>query len=102
MPELVRLLTRHALIGIALAVLFVGVLLTFDVGGLRTLATASSSGLLAIIALAAACSLTFASVQMGFAIMLLGTEGPGENGNGRRIPTLKTTAFARSAVRSRK
>lgn len=72
MPQLVRFLVRHALIGFVLAFVFVGALLVFDVGGLRRLAAASSYGPLAIAALTFATGLTFASVQMGMAVMLLG------------------------------
>ncbi|MCK9553934.1 hypothetical protein [Aquamicrobium sp.] len=82
MTPLVRFLLRHAIIGCIIAVSFLSAMLAFDLAGLRTLATGSSSGPFAIALLAFACSLTFASVQMGFAVMLLG-KGP-ESGGGKR------------------
>lgn len=82
MSHLVRFLIRHALIGSVIAIAFVSAVLVFDIGDLRTLATRSSSGPLALVALTFACSLTFASVQMGFAIMLL-AKAP-ESGGGKR------------------
>ncbi|MEO1039449.1 MAG: hypothetical protein AAFX09_07870 [Pseudomonadota bacterium] len=72
MPDLVRFLIRHALIGFIVAILFVAAILVFDFANLRTLASQSSAGLLAILLLALFIGLTFASVQMGYAIW---TEG---------------------------
>lgn len=43
LPLLVRFLIRHAAIGFGVALLFVGLLLAFDVGGIATLIFASSS-----------------------------------------------------------
>lgn len=74
MPYLVRFLIRHALIGMALAVVFVCALVTLDIAGLGTLMWRSSSGPLAALALTIVLCITFGSAQMGFAVMLL----PGE------------------------
>ncbi|MGU3496697.1 hypothetical protein ACLBXM_21865 [Xanthobacteraceae bacterium A53D] len=71
MPVLVRFLMRHAAIGFGIAGLFVAVLLALDIYGLRTLMAASSDGWLAAGILTFAMGLTFSSVQMGAAIMLL-------------------------------
>lgn len=71
MPELVQFLIRNAVIGIVIAIVAMIVALTLDLGGLRSLAMGSDVGFLAIGALTWALSLTFASAQMGFAIMLL-------------------------------
>lgn len=71
LPLLVRFLIRHALIGFGLALLFVTLLLSFDVGGIGTLIFNSSSSVLALIILVASMTVTFSSVQMGFAIMFL-------------------------------
>ncbi len=71
MPHLVRFLLRHALLGVALAVVFVGALLALDIAGLGTLMWQSPSGLIAAFALTVALSVTFGSAQMGFAVMLL-------------------------------
>lgn len=84
MPHLVRFLMRHALIGLGLAILFVGTLVLLDVARLGTLVTQSSSGIVALVALTCAVGITFGSVQMGFAIMLLGEDKDGPEGGRRR------------------
>lgn len=71
LPVLVRFLMRHALIGFGIAILFVAALLGVDAKGLRTLMLASPDGLLAAGVLTFAMGLTFSSVQMGIAVMLL-------------------------------
>ncbi len=71
LPRLVRFLILHALIGFALAGAFVAALIVFDVGGLGALLTGSPSGALAIVLLTFGTGVTFSSVQMGFAVMLL-------------------------------
>lgn len=85
MPHLVRFLLRHAAIGIGVAVVFLAALLAFDVAHLGTLVRESPSGLVAVAALAMALGITFGSVQMGFAVMLLGAAGEGPEG-GTRAP----------------
>jgi hypothetical protein len=80
MPAHVRFLLRNALIGFALAVAMVGAMVWFDFAGLRTLAAQSNSGLVAFPVLAFFLGLTFASVQMGAAIMLMPADGDGGNG----------------------
>jgi hypothetical protein len=71
LPLLVRFLMRHAAIGFGLAIVFVGLLLALDIGGIATLIFASSSGSLALAVLTFSVGLTFSSVQMGFAVMFL-------------------------------
>jgi hypothetical protein len=80
MPPLVRFLLRHAAIGFMIAVAFVGGMVWFDLGGLRGLARASVSGPLALALLTFAIGMTFSSVQMGFAVMLLGAIPDGDGG----------------------
>jgi len=85
MPHLVRFLMRHAAIGFGIAVVFVAVLLALDAQGLRTLMFRGPDGWLAAGVLAFAMGLTFGSVQMGVAVMLLTTREDG--GSGRRYRT---------------
>lgn len=80
MPPLVRFLVCHAAIGFMIAVAFVGGMLWFDMGGLRSLASASASGPLALALLTFAIGITFSSAQMGFAVMLLGAVPYGDGG----------------------
>lgn len=70
MPELLRFLFRNALIGFAAAALFVAGLVLADIGRLGTVLRASDVGLLAAALLVYFLGLTFAGVQIGFALML--------------------------------
>ncbi len=81
LPRLVKFLLKNAAIGFGLAVIFVGALMVFDVNGLRTLIWASDMWLLALFILTFFTGLTFGSVQIGVAVMLLGED---ENGSDDR------------------
>lgn len=83
MPFLVKFLVRHAAIGVGVAALFVGLLVAFDVARLGTLFATSADGMLALAVLTFALGLTFGSVQMGFAVMLMSDKD--EPPAGRRI-----------------
>ena len=83
MPRLVVFLARHAAIGFAVAAVFVGALVAFDIHGLGSLLQSSADGPLALGILAFAMGLTFASAQMGFAVMLMTEREDGGRG-GRR------------------
>ncbi len=74
MPILVKFMFRHALVGYALAIVFVAALLALDIGGIAGLMRDSSSGILALGLLIFFTGLTFASLQMGIAIMSLRPE----------------------------
>ncbi|UFZ02709.1 hypothetical protein LQG66_26025 [Bradyrhizobium ontarionense] len=71
MPRLIRLLARNALIGFAIAALAVASLVVFDVARIGSLIAHAERGWLVIGLLTFMLGLTFASAQMGFAIMLL-------------------------------
>ncbi len=77
MPGLIKFLITHAAIGFGIAAIFVAGLLWADVAGLWTLISRSSSGWLAAFLLFFFNGLTFASLQMGFAVMLSGEDGGG-------------------------
>lgn len=68
-PHLVRFLVKHAAIGVTMAVVFVAVILVFNIGNLTVLFVQSDIGPLAIALTTVMISLTFASLQMGFAVM---------------------------------
>jgi hypothetical protein len=70
-PEHVRFLARHALIGFAIGLAAVVLIVWQDVGRIGTLLATSGQRWLALGLLGFSFGLTFASVQMGFAIMLL-------------------------------
>lgn len=83
MPELVRLYIRQCLIGFAMAGVFVGLLLGFDVAGLRGLVMATQGGYLAVFLLFFFNGLVFAGVQFGMTIMRMARDDGGDGG-GRR------------------
>ncbi|MFG1428238.1 hypothetical protein [Roseixanthobacter glucoisosaccharinicivorans] len=106
MPKLVIFLAKHAALGFALAVAFVGGLVALDIGHLRTLLTGSGEAWLPAFVLTFAMGLTFSSVQMGVAVMLLGEDEPrqpaapkgGRRARGPGVPALRP-APARVPVR---
>ena len=85
MPQLLRFLLRHALIGFGLAILFTGSILVLDMAGLGTLVWNSPLGWVAVAVLTFATGLTFGSAQMGIAVMSLGEENGG-GGRALRLP----------------
>ncbi|MGQ3671899.1 hypothetical protein ACT6QG_05825 [Xanthobacter sp. TB0136] len=99
MPALVRFLVTHALIGIALAAAFVGVLVALDVARLGTLVSTSPDGILAVALLTAGLAVTFGSVQMGFAVMLMNGRDDTTGGSRVRIRRLILLPVKASAGR---
>lgn len=69
MPDLVRFLIRHGLIGFGIGIAFTALILVLDLGGLRTLTAGSGQGSGYRLLLAFFISTTFASAQMGVAVM---------------------------------
>lgn len=88
MPFLVRFLVWHALVGFGLAIVFVGALTALDVFHLGALLRGSEDGLLALGVLTFAVGLTFGSVQMGFAVMLMSDEKDPPRGRRARLTRL--------------
>lgn len=74
MPDLIKLLIRNAAIGFGGAVVFVALLLATDTNGLGTLIARSESGVIAAAMLTFFLGLTFAGLQMGWAVMLAGRD----------------------------
>lgn len=82
MPQLVRFVLCHAVVGFLIAVLFVGGLLVFDVGHLATIIQKAAEGPLAVAILVIFSALTFSSLQIGMAVMLLAADDPKKGGGG--------------------
>lgn len=99
MPKLLHFLLVNAVIGFGIAGFFVAALIVFDVGGFATLASGSDVAPLAVSILTFFLGLTFASVQMGAAVMLLPKERDGGPRGGRRLPAVLTPAYARANAR---
>ena len=86
MPKLIRLYIVNVLIGFALAALFVGLMLWFNVANLWHLVTHSDKGLLAVLVLWLANGIVFAGVQFAIAVMRLKDDDDDEPRGGRRAP----------------
>jgi hypothetical protein len=69
MPPLIRFLIRHALAGGAIGIAFTAVILVFDIGSIRSMTEGSAEGTGIRLLLAFFISTTFASAQMGVAVM---------------------------------
>lgn len=83
MPQLVRFYMRHVLIGFALAAVFTGLLLWFNVGNLWHLVTHTAEGPLAVFLLFFFNGVVFGGVQHAIAVMLLAEDG---GDGGRKAP----------------
>jgi hypothetical protein len=71
LPAHVKFLLRHAMIGFSIGLALVVLIIWQDVGRVGTLLATSSQRWLVLGLLGFLFGLTFGSVQMGFAIMLL-------------------------------
>jgi hypothetical protein len=69
MPALVLFLIRHGLIGFAIGVAFTALILVLDIGAIRSLTAGTGEGLGVRLLLAFFICTTFASAQMGVAVM---------------------------------
>lgn len=72
LPPHIRFLAMHAAFGIGLGVAIAALLILTNAVGLRTLLIESESPLPAIVLLAGGFAITFGSLSMGAAIMMLG------------------------------
>lgn len=88
---LVRLFVTHTAIGFSISTLFIGGLIGFNAGGLRTLLVSQHAEPYAVL-LWFFVGLTFASVQMGAAIMNLADAPP--PGGGKRVRVTGLPALA--------
>ncbi|MEG3617585.1 hypothetical protein V5T82_03865 [Magnetovibrio sp. PR-2] len=82
MPKLIRFLLTHAAIGFTLGIIFVTGLMVLDVNGLKTLIWASDIWYMALFMITFFFGLTFGSVQIGVATMLLADEHQRGDGSG--------------------
>jgi hypothetical protein len=92
MPELFKLLLRNAAIGFGVAVAFVAALLLSDTGGVGTLVMTSDMGVVAVFLLTFFTGLTFASAQMGFAVMSGDWKNDQGPHGGHRVVRLRLSA----------
>jgi hypothetical protein len=99
LPILVRFLIGHGAIGFGLSALLVGAILAGDPGGARALLLHAAGHWWPAVLLWFFLGLTFGSVQIGVATMLLAVR-PRRPGGGFRAPVLHPTLL-RAAGRAR-
>lgn len=97
MPKLIGLYVTSCLIGLALAAVFVAMLLWFDVGQLRGLVLGSDAGALAVVMLVVMNGIVFAGVQFAISVMALAeAEGPSDRaGKGLQPAAIASVAGKR-------
>lgn len=88
MPDHIKFILRHAAYGVVIALVFVGMLMAFDVAGLRHLVTHTAEGPIALVMLIVFCSITFGSAQIGYRIMTLDKDDDDRGGRRDAVPTL--------------
>lgn len=96
---LFALLIGNAVWGAALGLAFAAGTIALDIGHLRSLIGFNSDGLIAVILLVMGSVVTFASVAMGGAIMLI--ESDDKPDRGHRVLRRLTPALARQVARPR-
>ena len=67
--QLIGFLLRHLLVGLLAAALFGGLVLWFDLSGIRSMAAADEDGWLFLVLLFFGLCVTFGSVAMGCGVM---------------------------------
>lgn len=87
MPELVRLYIRNAFYGAGLSLVFLAMLLGFNVANLRHLILGSDIGYIAILLLFVFNTLVFAGVQFSIAVMRMAQDDT-PPGGGHRDPVV--------------
>ena len=80
MPKLIALYIRSVAIGFGLSAVFLGLMLWFDVAGLRHLIFGSDMGLVAAAMVFMFQGVIFAGVQFGIAVMSMADDDSGPKG----------------------
>ena len=96
MPELMKLLARNLFLGVLAGWITLGALVATNVGGLYGLVFGPNGTLLPIILLGFGFTVTFGSLAMGAAIMLLPYAG-GKGQRGLKVPTILAALKAKLA-----
>ncbi len=98
-PDLMRLYLRHCAIGFLLSAVFVGLLLAYDVVGLRGLVMGSDVGWLAVFLLWFFHGTVFGSVQFAIVLMLDADDDDNDDGprRGMLVP-VRVPAKAKSGA----
>lgn len=83
MPDHIRMIIKHGVIGFGISVAFTAMILAFNVGNLWHLVTHTAEGPIAVVMLVVFGTITFGSAQIGYKIMSMGEEDDGDKGGKR-------------------
>ena len=83
MPDHIRMIIKHGVIGFGISVAFTAMILAFNVGNLWHLVTHTAEGPIAVVMLVVFGTITFGSAQIGYKIMSLGEEEDDDQGGKR-------------------
>lgn len=100
LPKLVRLLALHGMVGFGIAAVFVAGFLWANPGDARHLLLASAGHWWPALILWFFLGLSFGSVQIGVAVMLL-ADGPNQPGGGHRVRLRRLVPVAIAVPRRR-
>ena len=89
MPKLIKLYIVNVIIGFAIAGVFVGLLLWFNIANLWHLISTSDKGWIAVLVLWASNGVIFAGVQFGIAVMRMKDDDDDEPRGGTKAPSLE-------------
>lgn len=95
MPKLITLYITNVLIGFAISGLFLGLVLAFDLAGLRHLVLETPSGWIAGLMFFLSNGIVFAGVQFAIAVMSLAEPQDKGPRGGIRLPLAPARATAR-------
>ena len=101
MSNLFKLLARNLVLGIIAGWISLATLIISNTGGLYDIIFVSNNPLLPLILLAFGFALTFGSLAMGAAIMMLPYDSNSDNNRGMKIHTLLASWFERLQYQQR-
>lgn len=99
MPRLIKLYIVNVLIGFALSAVFLGLMLTFNLGGLRHLILETPSGWIAAAMIFMGNGIVFAGVQFAIAVMSMAEKDEGPRGGLRAATLVPVKVEARASVK---
>lgn len=103
MPPLIRFMLHHAALGFILGLAVAATIVATDALHLRSLAQATDMGWLGLGVFCFLTGLTIGGLQIGFAVMLQGTEEDGPGGRRRvRLQLIPVPARTPAANRRRR
>lgn len=94
MPDHIKMILKHALVGFGTSVAFTVMILVFNVGNLWHLVTHTAEGPVAVLMLIVFGTITFGSAQIGYKIMSMGEEEDASTGGKRdALPVVDPVAI---------